>query len=212
MTDLIFTGPSGTACLILAHGAGAGMDSPFMTDLSIALGERGIRVCRFEFAYMAERRRNGRRRPPPRAEKLIESYGEVIRAVRKSIGGQPLFIGGKSMGGRVATLVAANAFGEQLITGAAVVSYPFHPPKKPEALRTQHLQKIDYPLLIVQGERDPFGTKVEVPGFNIDPDIAFAWMVDGDHDLKPRRATGFTHSDNINQAAKDIQAFIDRHT
>ena len=200
----LLTGPDDAfASLILAHGAGAAMDSDAMNAMAAALAEAGFRVARFEFAYMAARR-EGSRKPPPRAELLCEEYLAAIDAF--ALPG-PLFIGGKSMGGRVASLVADRLHGEARIAGLVCLGYPFHPPAKPDQLRTAHLTGLATPCLICQGTRDPFGTKDEVSSYRLSRQVEFFWLEDGDHDLKPRRkATGLSHADHLGtmaEAARD---------
>jgi predicted alpha/beta-hydrolase family hydrolase len=208
--ELLETGPgSGAPRLVLAHGAGAAMDSPFMDKIAALLAERGIAVTRFEFGYMAARRSGGKRKPPPKAELLQGEYEAVVRRVRSSMAqADKLFIGGKSMGGRVASLIAERMHGEGLASGLVCLGYPFHPPAKPEQLRTAHLQALECPTLIVQGDRDPFGTRVEVEGMALSPRITFTWAPDGDHDLGPRGASGFTRKGNLALAADAVAQFV----
>ena len=166
--NLLATGPTGADIqLILAHGAGAPMTSPFMDAIAGLLAQRDIRVTRFEFAYMAARR-EGARKPPPKAERLVAEYRAAVEAVSRKLGAkQRLFIGGKSMGGRVASLIAGDLYGERVISGCICLGYPFHPPKKPDDLRTAHLMDLACPTLIVQGERDPFGPRSEVESYDL---------------------------------------------
>ena len=142
--DLLVDGPDAAPTLVLAHGAGAAMDSPGMTDVTARIAARGVRVVRFEFAYMASRRL-GTRKPPPRADTLLEEY----RAVLAEVGGRPA-IGGRSMGGRVASMVAAEAFSAGAVTGLVCLSYPWHPPARPDQPRVAHLVDLHVPTLIVQ--------------------------------------------------------------
>ena len=199
--QFLITGPSDAAVRFLcAHGAGAGMETPFLKVVADLLAERGVATYRFEFAYMAARRQ-GTRKPPPRAERLMDEYRAAVAAVPA---GAPLIIGGKSMGGRVASLVADELFAAGRIGGLACLGYPFHPPKKPEQLRTAHLTGLACPALIVQGERDPFGARAEVDGYGLSPAIRLHWVGDGDHDLGPRGASGFTRKGNLAAAADAI--------
>jgi uncharacterized protein len=209
MVSLITEGPAAAAAhILLAHGAGAPMTSPFMEKIARLLAERGLAVSRFEFAYMAARREDGKRRPPPRAERLVDEYKAAGAAVREKLEpGAKLLIGGKSMGGRVASLVADELYGEKRIAGLVCLGYPFHPPGKPEALRTAHLEHLRAPALIVQGERDPFGSRAEVESYKLAPSLQFSWAGDGDHDLGPRGGSGFTRSGNLAAAADAIAAF-----
>jgi predicted alpha/beta-hydrolase family hydrolase len=210
MPEFLNSGATNTPCrLLLAHGAGAAMTSPFLDQLTALLVDRGIAVSRFEFAYMAARRSGGKRRPPPAAEKLTGEYHEAIAAVRRSLAaGQRLFIGGKSMGGRVASLIAHDAYAGGDCRGLLCFGYPFHPPGKPEHLRTAHLESLMCPALIVQGERDPFGSRSEVSCYALAPSIAVTWIGDGDHDLGPRGASGFTRKGNLAAAADAAAAFM----
>jgi predicted alpha/beta-hydrolase family hydrolase len=203
--DFLKTGPPDAAVHFLcAHGAGGGMDSAFLKTMVALLAERGIATHRFEFAYMAARRQGGSRKPPPRAERLIDEYRAAVAAVPA---GATLLIGGKSMGGRVASLIADELFARRRIAGLVCLGYPFHPPNKPEQLRTARLEHLACPALIVQGERDPFGGRGEVEAYRLSPAIQFHWVGDGDHDLGPRGASGFTRKGNLAAAADAIAAF-----
>lgn len=180
-----------------------------MNEMARLLSARGIGVSRFEFAYMGQRRTGGKRRPPPKAEHLIWEFTAALAALdelshRK---GTPLIIGGKSMGGRIATLAADTLFEAGRIIGTVALGYPFHPPKKPDVLRTAHLEALRTPLLIVQGERDPFGSHAEVENYTLSPGIKIAWAKDGDHDLAPRRGHNTTHMENLAAAADAIARF-----
>lgn len=205
---MLSNGPANGPRLLLAHGAGAGMDSDFMTALADGLGRAGIRVLRFEFPYMAQRRQTGKKRPPDRAPVLLASFAETLAAVRQEAGDRPVFIGGKSMGGRMATLLAT----EQDAAGVCVYGYPFHPPGKPEKLRTEHLTQLTCPALICQGERDSFGHRDEVVGYQLPAQLQLHWLPDGDHSLKPRKASGLTLDDNLADAIAATVAFIHRYS
>jgi uncharacterized protein len=197
--------------LLLAHSAGAPMTSPFLEKTSGLLSERGLQVSRFEFGYMAARREGGKRRPPPRAELLVPEYASTVEELRRSMPpGQKLAIGGKSMGGRIASLAADALFADRRISGLVCLGYPFHPPGRPDALRTAHLETLCCPCLIVQGERDPFGSRAEIEALRLPPAIRFYWIGDGDHDLGPRGGSGFTRSGNLAAAADAVTAFCDR--
>lgn len=195
------------ATILLAHGAGAPMDSPAMNAIAEALAGSGFRVVRFEFAYMAARRQ-GARRPPPKAELLRDEYRDAVGALGAD---RPLIIGGKSMGGRVASMVADALFTERRISGLLCLGYPFHPPAKPQQLRTAHLADLKTPALIVQGTRDPFGTRDEVSAYALSERIEIAWLEDGDHDLKPRRkVTGLSAADHLDSLARTAEAWARR--
>jgi len=177
------------------------MDTPFMTTVARELGERGIRVVRFEFPYMAARRTGGKRGAPDREPVLLKTFREVVAEFG---GGPRLFIGGKSMGGRMATLVAD----ELKVRGAVVFGYPFHPPGQPNKLRTAHLEKLTTPMLVLQGERDVFGTRDDVAGYQLSPQIRIEWIPDGDHSLKPRAKSGTTECENLLHAIDAAAKFM----
>jgi predicted alpha/beta-hydrolase family hydrolase len=209
MPDFLFNGPEAAAAtLLFAHGAGAGMESSFMGQIAGLLAERDVRTLRFEFAYMAARREGGKRRPPPRAETLAGEYKAAVANTRKLAPTARLAIGGKSMGGRVASYIADELFTAGDVHALVCIGYPFHPPNKPEQLRTAHLENLACPALIVQGERDPFGSKNEIAAYKLARAIRFHWAGDGDHDLGPRGGSGFTRKGNLAAAADAIAAFL----
>ncbi len=195
--------------LLLAHGAGAPMTSPFLDNLAELLAVRRIAVSRFEFAYMAGRRTNGKKRPATKAELLTGEYHSALAQVREQISDiTRLYIGGKSLGGRVASMIAEDAHKAGTISGLVCLGYPFHPPGKPETLRTAHLADLTCPSLIVQGDRDPFGNRAEVETYMLAPAIQLHWLPDGDHDFGPRGASGYTRKGNLTSAADAIVAFM----
>lgn len=185
--------------IALAHGAGAGMDTPFMQSFAEGLASREFRVARFEFPYMAARRTTGKKRPPDRLPALMDAWREVIG----TLGTDRLIIGGKSMGGRIASMVAD----ESVVAGLVCLGYPFHPAGKRDQLRVEHLRTIKTPTLILQGTRDPFGTEDEAAIYALSPAIKLHWLADGDHDLKPRKASGRTHEENVAEALAVILEF-----
>ncbi|MGO6685535.1 alpha/beta hydrolase family protein [Rhizobium leguminosarum] len=194
--------------ILLAHGAGAPMDSASMTAAANALAGLGFRVARFEFAYMAARRTLEGRKPPPRAETLNPEYEAAIAELGAS---GPLIIGGKSMGGRVASMVADDLHRRGKIAGLLCLGYPFHPPGQPQKLRTGHLTGLTTPALICQGTRDEFGTRDEVPGYDLSDRIEILWLEDGDHDLKPRKSiSGFSSAYHLATMAKAVKAWAER--
>jgi hypothetical protein len=120
-----------------------------------------------------------------------------------------VFVGGKSMGGRMASLLAAEQeTADASLNGVVALGYPFHPPGKPEKLRTDHLQALATPMLVCQGERDPFGTAQEVPDYPLSAAVRLTWLPDGDHDLKPRKASGHSQDANWTAAADAVAAFL----
>jgi predicted alpha/beta-hydrolase family hydrolase len=207
----LFDGPEQVKrTVLLAHGAGGPMDSPSLTATAKALAGSGFRVARFEFDYMAGRRTASGRKPPPRAEKLNPEYITAIDALDAK---GPLIIGGKSMGGRVASMVADNLFASGRVHGLLCLGYPFHPPAKPEQLRTAHLVDLKIPTLIVQGTRDQFGMREEVSAYTLSPAIEILWLEDGDHDLKPRKSvSGFSAADHLKTMAEAVSGWAERIT
>jgi predicted alpha/beta-hydrolase family hydrolase len=198
---VIYDGPAdATSTLVLAHGAGGAMNTPFLTTVARGLGARGVRVVRFEFPYMAARR-EGKRGGPDRQPVLLDSWRRVVAELG---GGEGLFIGGKSMGGRMATMVAD----ELRVRGVVCFGYPFHPPGKPQQLRTAHLETLRTPMLVLQGERDPFGTRAEVEEYSLAKTIEMEWIADGDHSLRPRASSGSTEPRNLEHAVELAAAFI----
>jgi predicted alpha/beta-hydrolase family hydrolase len=186
------------ATLILAHGAGAPMDSEFMERVTALYSERGVRVVRFEFPYMEERRASGKKRPPDRAPKLLARWQEVVDSVLLT--SDSVFIGGKSMGGRMATLLMAEH--QLAIKGCICFGYPYHAPGKQDKVRNDHFSALTQPVLVMQGERDAFGTKEEVEAYAKFEMVNHHWLTDGNHDLKPRKASGVTHDQNIIEAVE----------
>ncbi|WP_240724566.1 alpha/beta family hydrolase [Halomonas borealis] len=200
------TGEARLGRLLLAHGAGAGQDSAFMRRLRQALAERGVQTLAFEFAYMQRMREEGRRRPPPRVERLVDEFAAWRDATGRLMPG-PLWLGGKSMGGRVASLLAAR----DGAAGLALCGYPFHPPRKLASLRLDHWPRLSCPTLVVQGVRDPFGTREQVAGYALPACAELHWLDDGDHDWMPRRASGRDQAALIEEGAGVIAEAMTRH-
>ncbi|MBM3566672.1 MAG: alpha/beta hydrolase [Alphaproteobacteria bacterium] len=194
-------GSVGAPTILFAHGAGLGSDSPFMDAAAKGLAARGLRVLRFEFPYMAERRDAGRKRPPDRMPVLLDCF----RAAIGQAGARSFVLAGKSMGGRAASLIADE-------TGAAALvafGFPFHPPGKPrDPARVRHLARLKTPMLIVQGERDSFGGRAEVAAMALSPAIRIHWVPDGNHDLNPRKSSGFDADALLAQALDAAALFI----
>jgi predicted alpha/beta-hydrolase family hydrolase len=199
--DLLFDGPSrASRTIVLAHGAGAAMDSPFMNFFATGLADRGFRVARFEFPYMDSYRKTGKKKPPDRQDILRATWRRVV----EMLGSKGLVIGGKSMGGRIASLIADEA----KVSGLICLGYPFHPTGKPNQLRVEHLRTIKTPTLIVQGERDPFGNREEVGRYELSSTIRVRWAEDGDHSFKPRKASGRTEQQNWHTALGEIETYL----
>lgn len=192
-----------SATLILAHGAGAPMDSGWMSDMAARLAAQGVNVLRFEFPYMAQRRVDGGKRPPNPAPKLLECWREVYAVVRRHVTGR-LAIGGKSMGGRMASLLADELEADALVC----LGYPFYAVGKPEKPRVEHLAALKTRTLIVQGERDALGNREAVEAYTLAPGIEVFWLEAADHDLKPLKASGFTHEQHLDATAKKVAGFL----
>ncbi len=198
-TPFLFNGSEQAGTTVaLAHGAGAGMDTPFMETFARGLAADGVRVARFEFPYMIQRRESGKRRPPDRADVLRETWHRVISELECD----RLIIGGKSMGGRIASLVADQAG----VAGGVCLGYPFHPAGKPDKPRVQHLGEMKTPTLIVQGTRDSLGNRDDVAGYALSSAVRLHWLEDGDHSFKPRKRSGRTELQNWQEG---IQAVVD---
>jgi uncharacterized protein len=179
--------PDAAWTCLLAHGAGAPMTSPMLTSIAQTLAGRAIRVVRFEFPYM-EKKKKG---PPDRQPVLLDTWRRVID---EHGGGPAVIIGGQSMGGRMASMIADEVGARALVC----FSYPWHPPGKPEQPRTAHLEHLRTRTLILQGTRDPFGSPEEVASYTLSPSIRIEWLEGGDHSLRRR----------VSEAAELAAAFI----
>jgi len=214
------------ALFIFAHGAGADKSHQFMQGVSDKLNDQHINVLRFNFPYMDKRLLDGKKYPPNRMPILVDCYQEVVeyflnhnaeltidsKLVNKKIN-IPIFIGGKSMGGRVGvTLTAQNFKLAKQIKGVVCIGYPFHPQKKPENLRLTPLQTTTSSVLILQGERDALGNKAEIKNYELPNLCKVIYFSDGDHDLKPRIKSGFTHQQHIKTATNEILRFINENS
>ena len=167
-----------SAALVLAHGAGAGQSSPFMTRAAKGFADRGISTATFDFPYIT-----AKRRVPDRPPVLEDTWRQAIDEATRAFGAVPLFIGGKSMGGRIATHVAAA--GAESVRGVVLLGYPLHPPGRPQQRRDAHLPSIALPMLFVQGSRDTFGTAADISALL--PSLQRATLHEvagGDHSFK----------------------------
>lgn len=199
------------AQIVFAHGAGADMRHEFMEQVSALFNKANINVVRFNFSYMDKRIELGKRYPPDRMPKLIDCYKRVINDIPVNDSKQgllPLFIGGKSMGSRVAVTIAADDDIAVLIEGVFCIGYPFHPTKKPEKLRLEPLQNTQIPVLILQGDRDTLGSQLEIEQYELSSLCHTIYLPDGDHSLKPRIKSGYTHQQHIETAVNAIVKFI----
>jgi predicted alpha/beta-hydrolase family hydrolase len=169
------------ALFVFGHGAGAGQHHPFMVSVAKGLSAKGIAVVTFDFPYM-----RSKRKVPDKAPVLESAFRDVITAARAWCRDVPTFIGGKSMGGRMATHLGAERFDG--LTGIVVFGYPLHPPGRPEQPRVAHLPSIAAPMLIVQGERDTFGTPEELRPVikTMSAVVTLHVVAGGDHSLSVR--------------------------
>ena len=172
-----------------------------MQRVAEGVAASGIRVIRFEFPYMQRRRETGQRGAPDPPRILMQSYRD---AIDQAGGGSKLVIGGKSLGGRIASMVADEA----KVLGLVCLGYPFHPPGQPGKTRTAHLENLRTPTLILQGMRDSFGSPQDVAGYQLSPAIRIEWLEDGDHSFKPRVRSGRTEADNQTAAVELVADFI----
>ena len=203
LPEFLIDGPKTSSLTVaLAHGAGAAMDSPFMNYFAEGLGDNKYRVVRFEFPYMAERRATGKKRPPDRQPILLETWHAVI----DELGADTLVIGGKSMGGRMATLIADQAN----VRGVLALGYPFYGAGRADKPRIDHLTELRTPTLVCQGTRDPMGSKEIVTPLTLSPAIEYHWAEDGDHSLKPRKKSGRTDEQNWSEALDAIATFLSK--
>ncbi|WP_260259566.1 alpha/beta fold hydrolase [Vibrio intestinalis] len=201
MSNVLVDGELGQPLFIFAHGAGADMEHDFMAQVAKGLAAKGICVVRFNFPYMVKRAEDGKRRPPDRAPKLLEAYEAIIAEHAQ---GKPIVIGGKSMGGRMASLLSEH----QHVAGVACLGFPFHPPGKPEKFKGEHLAEMVKPCLILQGERDTFGKQEEFAEFTLSDKVTAYFLPDGDHSFKPRKRSGFTEQGNIDLVVGRLSQFI----
>jgi uncharacterized protein len=201
--SLIVNGSSGAPMmLVLAHGAGAAMDSPFMNSIAEGIGGSEVRVVRFEFPYMAARRISGKRSAPDREAILIASWRGVLDELGEAA---MVVIGGKSMGGRIASMIAD----EVGAAGLVCLGYPFHPPGNPERTRIKHLEHLRTPALILQGTRDSLGRPDEIAHYPLSRKIQVAWIEDGDHSFKPTKRSGRSEAQNLTDAISRMRLFLD---
>ncbi|MEZ8715048.1 alpha/beta fold hydrolase [Vibrio splendidus] len=200
MNNVIIDGEDNPITFVFAHGAGAGMDHEFMQSVAKGLAFKGIRVIRFNFPYMVKRAEDGKRRPPDRAPKLLEAYQDII----EQCDADKLVIGGKSMGGRMASHLSEV----DKVAAMACLGFPFHPPGKPEKYKGEHLAELQKPCLILQGERDTFGKREEFADFDLSDSIRVEFIPDGDHSFKPRKSSGYTEQQNIALTVEKLSAFI----
>lgn len=204
MPQLLAAAENPKARLLLCHGAGAPVQSDFCQQLAAQLALQGIEVWGFNFAYM-QQCLAGQRRPPPKMPVLIAELQQQLAAMATDL---PLLLAGKSMGGRVVTMLCAGSAGEvpAQVNAVCCYGYPFHPPKK-HSWRTEHFDKLQRPVLVLQGERDPFGTLAELTELHW-PQVQLQWLPGADHDFKPLKSSGLTQELLLQQAAQHSRRFI----
>ena len=215
ISTLVNNSETPIAQVIFAHGAGADMNHEFMEQITQLFNQANVNVLRFNFPYMDKRIAQGKRYPPDRMPKLIDCFSCVIDDVIKTrqLNNEvdiPLFIGGKSMGSRVAATLAGEANIASLIQGVFCLGYPFHPPKKLDKLRLAPLQETLKPIVIVQGERDTLGSQAEICDYELSSFCQTIFLPDGDHSLKPRVKSGYTHQQHQQSSVNAIVDFIKR--
>lgn len=201
------TTPSYKGLVLFAHGAGAGNKHDFMVYFATKISEAGYKVVTFNFPYMQLAYELDKRRPPNKVQGLIEHFqAEVDLILQHESQPQPIVVMGKSMGGRIASLLDHT-----MLTGIIALGYPFSPPGKPEKLteRTSHFKDIELPMLIVQGERDSFGGKELKNSIGLPAKGLFCWLSDGDHSFKPRKSSGVTEKESFELAIRNVINFID---
>jgi uncharacterized protein len=197
-------GPSDAPGLILGHGAGAGIRSDFMEFVASELATRAVRVTRFNFAYV-----EARKKTPDRQPVLEDTYAAVVEHVRREERPQRLFLGGKSLGGRIASHVVA---GGQAADGLVFLGYPLHPPGRPDRLRSAHLNEISVPMLFVEGTRDPFCPleTLEKVGADFTAPVEIAVIDGGDHSLRVRKSSGRSTEEAWGEAVEQVADWIRR--
>jgi predicted alpha/beta-hydrolase family hydrolase len=200
----IYRGERAGCTLILAHGAGAPRTHPWMVKMAKAIASHGIDVVTFNFLYT-----ESGRRAPDKNDVLEATWLAAIAAVqaRKDLPTGRLFIGGKSMGGRIATQVAARQGGG--IAGLVLLGYPLHPPAQPQKLRSEHLPRVGAPMLFVQGQRDTFGTPDELGPIvkRLSAGTRLFVVEGGDHSLTRPKSSGETLEQTLDRVAAEVARF-----
>ncbi len=187
--------------IILAHGAGAAMDSEWMEELTKKLVKRDIQVIRFNFPYMIKAQEEGKKYPPSGKQILLESWERMIEKHRQM---GHLFIGGKSLGGRMASLIADG----NKVDGLVCLGFPFHAPGKSIGDRAEHLKKMKTPTIILQGKRDSMGSFEELKGLRFARKVKINWVESGDHSFKPLKSSGLSLDDNLEYVAEAVDQFM----
>ena len=222
--DVVLTPNHSDNLIVFAHGAGANMHHEYMVDMSDKLMRLGFQVCRFNFLYMQANMQDGKRRPPDRAPKLLSHFEQVLLSLfdqreAGTLSFTRIILVGKSMGGRMAAMLTSDEYTHvdpratkaiELVSGIVCLGYPFIPLSGGEP-RLLPLQKNSLPILIVQGERDKFGNKVQVPLWDLGERVTTHWLADGDHSFTPRKSSGYTVEQNRQNAVQRIAQFINEN-
>lgn len=198
--------PTGRSGVLLAHGAGAAMKSAFIEDVATGLAARGLPVLRFNYAYSERATREGKRRPPDRMPTLLAVHRRAIAVARKTLGTPTLLLAGKSMGGRMASVLAAE--GEDA-AGLVYLGYPLHPAGKPERLRREHFPAIAQPTLFLQGTRDALcDLELLRPALETYGGAVELHVVEGaDHDFRVLKRSGRTNDEVLAEILDAIDAW-----
>ena len=176
-----------------------------MQAMANGLANLNWQVHRFDFPYMVNRRLSGQKSLPDRPEVLLNAFKEAVDQINQD---RPLVIGGKSMGGRIASLLLDDLHASSAVAAGVCLGYPFHPLGKPAQLRTHHLIDLSAPCLIVQGERDAMGRQDEVEGYPLSSAVTLQWIPDGDHSFSPRKRSGRTEEENLSLAIQHVHSFL----
>ena len=210
LTEFAYQGPKRGAdrAVLLAHGAGADMNAAALTTVADALADARVPSLRFNFAYRSAGRRSPDRAPVLEAA-VREAAGELVR--RAKVAPEQLVLGGRSMGGRICSLVAADPLEPVPALGLAMLGYPLHPPGKPEQLRVEHFPRLGMPVLFASGTRDSFGTTDELKGQakRVKGKVTFHWIETGDHGFKPLKSSGLTSAEALAGVAEAVVRFVE---
>jgi len=209
VTDILWTRPDGRSqgTFLLAHGSGAGMDTPFLSPLAQNLASLGVTTARFEFAFMTERLTRNPKQPESPISELVVEFRAAIAATLAGSDG-PVVIGGKSLGGRVAAWVGRAPSLDPRVCGIVSLGYPLSPPKRREIVRLKPLLEARLPLLVMQGEQDPYGTPEMFEGLDLPASVTFHWFADGMHDLFPEVCTDAERNQRSRQMAEVVAAYV----
>lgn len=193
---------------LLAHGAKKGMATPFMETMAKGLVESGVRVVRFHFPFMEESIKKGIKIPADGGKVMRKCFSDlIIHAIEKEgVPASQIIIGGKSTGGRIASMIADR----HKVAGLICYGYPFHPPKLPTTMRIRPLKKINTPTLICQGERDPNGRRNEIMHLGLPESVEIKWISNGDNSFRPGRYSPRSLEENMQEAIDASNAFISR--